>query len=385
MFGGGPEKLLRKAAIEKMSSPEQLDMAMRVTSPMGWVALSAIGVALVAGIVWSIVGRIPEQVDAQGELLRGDRVGAVTAIASGRLKDVVVRMGDNIEVGDLVARLALPDIEAQIEKVKADIQDLEARQRVQSGETSAVVAGYRSKLSGLYAQRRNMQQLVEKGLRTQKDLLQIDAQIADTQAQIAQTQGGSDQRDLQVDDKRRELIRLESQLAATSELRSSVPGRVVQIQVAAGQPVQAGDSVVLIEDESLPLHALILIPGVQGKRVVPGMEVKVSPTDVKSEDHGFMLGTVTSVSDNAVAPQELDRILNNQAKTQKYMEQAPFIAFADLIPDPAPGNVSGFKWTSALGPPKRITSGTPCVFQVIVDERRPISYVVPMVKKTLGI
>jgi HlyD family secretion protein len=46
----GPEQLLRKASLERLSSPEQLDMIMRVTSPLGWVALVAIGVLIVAGI-----------------------------------------------------------------------------------------------------------------------------------------------------------------------------------------------------------------------------------------------------------------------------------------------------------------------------------------------
>jgi len=381
----GPEKLLRKAAIEKLSSPEQLDMAMRVTSPMGWVALTAIGVALVAGIVWSIVGRIPERVDAQGELLRGDRVGAVTAIANGRVKEILVGLGEEVERGQLVARLALPEIETQIQKVKADIVDLEARQVAQGQETNAVIAGYQATLRQLYEQRRDVQVLIEKGLKTRRDILQIDSQIASTQAQIAQARGGKDQRDLQVDDKQRELIRLEEQLAASSELRSPERGKVVQIQVAEGQPVQSGDSVLLVEDDSLPLRALVLVPEATAKRVDPGMEVRIAPSDVKSEDHGFMLGKITAISERAASPQELDRILNNQAKTQSYMEVKPYLAFAELIPIDSPTNVSGFKWTSADGPPKKITSGTLCAYQIIVDERRPISYVIPMVKKTLGV
>jgi len=385
MFGGGPEKLLRKAAIEKLASPEQLDMAMRVTSPMGWVALTAIGVAIVAGVVWSIVGRIPERVDAAGELLRGDRVGAVTAISSGRVKDVLVGLGDVVVKDQVVAHISIPEIETQIEKVKADIEDLGARLEVQSGETGAVIGGYRAKLNGLYAQRRNMQQLVEKGLRTQKDLLQIDAQIADTNAQISQAQSGRDQRDLQLDDKSRELIRLEAQLAAQSELRSPVAGRVAQLQAAVGQPIKPGDSVVLIEDDTLPLRALVLIPEAQAKRVTAGMEVKIAPSDVKSEDFGFMKGRIAAVSESAASPQELDRILNNQAKTQEYMKQRPFLAFADLLPDANPKNVSGYRWTSAVGPPKKITSGSLCTYQIIVEQKRPISYVIPMVKKTLGV
>jgi len=381
----GAEKLLRKAAIEKLSSPEQLDMAMRVTSPMGWVALTAIGVALVAGIVWSIVGRIPERVDAQGELLRGDRVGAVTAIANGRVKEILVGLGEEVQEGQVVARLALPEIETQIEKVEADIVDLEARQVAQGQETNAVIRGYQATLSQLYAQRRDVQKLIEKGLKTTRDVLQIDSQIASTQAQIAQARGGKDQRDLQIEDKRRELVRLEEQLAATSELRAPAGGNVVQIQVAPGQPVQSGDSVLLVEDDSLPLRALLLIPEATAKRVEKGMEVRIGPSDVKSEDFGFMLGKIATVSERSVSPQELDRILSNQAKTQSYMEVKPYLAFAELESDPNPENVSGFKWTSAVGPPKKITSGTLCAYQVIVDERRPISYVIPMVKKTLGV
>ena len=32
------EGLFRKASIDKVSSPEQLDLLMRVTSPVGWLA-----------------------------------------------------------------------------------------------------------------------------------------------------------------------------------------------------------------------------------------------------------------------------------------------------------------------------------------------------------
>jgi HlyD family secretion protein len=381
----GAEKLLRKAAIEKLASPEQLDMAMRVTSPMGWVALSAIGAAILAGVVWSIIGRIPERVDAKGELLRGERVGAVTAIASGRIKEIVVNLGDEIKKEQVVARLAIPDLETQIDKIKADIEDLQARQIVQGGETGGVIAGYSGQIRALRERRRAVEGLVAKGLRTAKDLIEIDGQIASLNAQIAQARSGDNRSDLELDDRRRELIRLEAQLAATSELRSPVEGRVAQIQIAAGQPIQPGNSVMLVEDEKLPLRALVLIPATQAKRVVRGMEVKIAPSDVKSEDFGFMLGKVTSISDNAASPQELDRILNNQAKTQEYMKQQPFLAFADLIPDANSRNISGFKWTSAVGPPKKITSGTLCTYQVIVDQKRPISYVIPMVKKTLGV
>ena len=45
---------------------------------------------------------------------------------------------------------------------------------------------------------------------------------------------------------------------------------------------------------------------------------------------------------------------------------------------------SGFKWSSSLGPPIQIYSGTLSKGTVVVDDKRPISYVLPIVKKSLG-
>ena len=47
------EGLFRKATIDKVSSPEQLDLLMRVTSPVGWLALTAMAVMIGAVGVWS--------------------------------------------------------------------------------------------------------------------------------------------------------------------------------------------------------------------------------------------------------------------------------------------------------------------------------------------
>ena len=37
-------ELFRKSAVEKLSSPEQLDVMMQVTSPKGWVALTGVSI-----------------------------------------------------------------------------------------------------------------------------------------------------------------------------------------------------------------------------------------------------------------------------------------------------------------------------------------------------
>ena len=117
-----PQKLFRKTALEKLSSPEQLDVMMRVTSPASWLALIGIGATLAAIIVWGIVGSIPIKVHGKGILMRGQAVLDVTADGNGRLSEILVRPGENVQDGHLIARLDLPDEAPVINKMVKDIQ-----------------------------------------------------------------------------------------------------------------------------------------------------------------------------------------------------------------------------------------------------------------------
>jgi HlyD family secretion protein len=45
---------------------------------------------------------------------------------------------------------------------------------------------------------------------------------------------------------------------------------------------------------------------------------------------------------------------------------------------------SGYRWTSGKGPGISIFSGTPCSATIIVGEKRPIDYVIPVFKNLLS-
>jgi hypothetical protein len=57
------DKLFRKAALEKLSSPEELDQLMQVTTPKGWVALVALIGFLGAAVMIGIFGVITISVE----------------------------------------------------------------------------------------------------------------------------------------------------------------------------------------------------------------------------------------------------------------------------------------------------------------------------------
>ena len=65
------EALFRKAALDKVSSPDELDLLMRVTSPFGWLALlTMIAIVAVVG-VWAFIGSIADLVRRR-TLFRGE-------------------------------------------------------------------------------------------------------------------------------------------------------------------------------------------------------------------------------------------------------------------------------------------------------------------------
>ena len=96
-------QLYRKSALEKISSPEQLDKALTVTSSMSWFALAAVTLILVVTIVWSIIGTIPVTVTTNGIIASPVSTNAVYTPESGAVSSVLVYPGSDLRIGDPVA------------------------------------------------------------------------------------------------------------------------------------------------------------------------------------------------------------------------------------------------------------------------------------------
>ena len=62
------ESLFRKKSMERISSPEEIDEYMRVTSPSMWLTLGAIILLLLAIFIWSITGRIEDTIEIDGQV-----------------------------------------------------------------------------------------------------------------------------------------------------------------------------------------------------------------------------------------------------------------------------------------------------------------------------
>jgi len=70
--------IFRKAALERLSSPEQLDQLMQVTTAKGWLALIALTGLLVMVVIFGFVARVPITVTGQCILLDSGGVNSPT-------------------------------------------------------------------------------------------------------------------------------------------------------------------------------------------------------------------------------------------------------------------------------------------------------------------
>lgn len=101
-------KIFSRAALDKLRSPDRLDMLLPITTPIGWMSLVAVGLLLISVILWSIFGSFTVRADGKGMILDSGGVTAVTHVAGGKIAHVYVRKGSTIQKGDLIAELEQP-------------------------------------------------------------------------------------------------------------------------------------------------------------------------------------------------------------------------------------------------------------------------------------
>jgi len=161
-------------------------------------------------------------------------------------------------------------------------------------------------------------------------------------------------------------------------------GRVLELMVDRGDVVSPGSSILSLEIVSEELMAVLFVQAASGKKVKPGMRARISPSTVKREEHGYMLGEVTWVAEFPSTSRGMERLLANEDLVSRLLEEGPPIRIdVKLIRDP--GNPSGYAWSSITGPEIEISSGTMAEGSVIIREDRPISLLMPRVRKALGL
>ena len=413
-------RIFRQAALDRLSSPEQLDRILRVTNPQSWMTLLAITLLIAVAAVWGYAGSVDTTAPGQGVIVRTGGVRAVVAPAGGIVVTVNVQVGDHIHQGEVVATIAQPELWNRIKAAEGELDELrKGRDRalgVSQQSTRLNVESFQRQranqednIRALQEQQKLAQeqvkvseQLLARGLVTRQQLLtaqqnvvSLQSQIAGAQAQIkqidAQQFGAASQPDqisadygTKIADAERNLTALRSQQRESSQIVSVYSGEIVELKILPGVPVSTGQPILNIHSDVNDLEAILYVNSLQAKDIKAGMEAQLSPSTVKREEFGYLRAKVVAVSDYPATQAALMRNFQNDQLVSNLARLGPVNEIrVQLQQDPK--TPSGFQWSSARGPSIVISSGTICSAQIVTRRQAPVTLVFPYIKQKLGL
>jgi len=184
----------------------------------------------------------------------------------------------------------------------------------------------------------------------------------------------------------RELEDMMRDFSRYSVITASAGGIVSGLYIQRNDFVQAGSLIGRIlreEDAGADFDVILYVPVDRGMQIREGMEVNISPATVKREEHGHIIGRVSSVSVNAVTQEHMMTILQNQQLVQMFGgEMAVLELRVELYRDE--GTVSGYRWSTPRGAPINIGPGTISMGEIRISSQRPIDMVVPFIRRLFG-
>ncbi len=393
-----------------------------VIPPAMRMAAASATIVVLAALVWAVFGSVPTRVEGSGVVL-ANREGnfAIAAVSGGPVIHVLVQPGDQVKAGTPVAVIEQKLLSVRIDNALAELQqlqtNLEALRAAHAKQIEASDEGMRRQIKAIEEQvakysvlRERLEELVgnyrklrDKGLISENQLIakqeqfdQIALSLADAAAKkvlvqlVAETKRDDlfemqRLRQVEVDLKRAEIDRLKAEMTVGTTITSPIVGVIREVRVGLGDVVTPGAVVATVgQDRDGYFQLVALLKGDARKRVVAGMDAQVVPDTVKRQEYGSMRGRVSRVSSEDVSDEDLNRILHNRQLTKSlFGGQQALLAHIELMP--TSDNVSGFQWWSGKGPPYKVPAGTVAGVDIIVERVRPITLVVPALRKLLSI
>ena len=301
-------QVFRKAALDRLASPEQLDELIPVVDARGWIAALGIGVLTAAIIAWGFLGSIPTEVLAHGILVtQGGRVVSALSPTSGVVASLTVKPGDAVWRGQPVATIHQPEAELhlanarQIEAERAvtletrgaslqrEGQALEANATQRKGAQEQIIEQANERIGRLRRQLEIREQMHPRNLALEERVEQARADLARAQQDVSDARARMVEIDTELLHSRleaeRELAGLRAGLAdakraaaeagaaltATRDVVAPATGKVTELAVSEGQMVTANGTVLNVETEGRRLQAVVYVPTEHGKQISAGM------------------------------------------------------------------------------------------------------------------
>ncbi|MDJ0715512.1 MAG: NHLP bacteriocin system secretion protein [Prochloraceae cyanobacterium] len=191
----------------------------------------------------------------------------------------------------------------------------------------------------------------------------------------------------QIQENQQEIERLQKEVADNSTIKSPQDGCIVEILATVGQYLNPGTNLGTLQTagEVSQMASVTYFAVEDGKKIRPRMEILITPDTVKRTRFGGIVGEITDVSPFPITSEGATSVVGNSELVQQLMgeEGGKIEAIAHLTLDPK--TFSGYKWSSSDGPQLEISPGTTTTVRVTVEERSPITWVLPILREWSGI
>jgi HlyD family secretion protein len=412
----------REPTLKGINSAEGFDQRIRVIPPATRVLAASTAIVCVAALVWAVFGSVPTRVIGRGVVL-SDQEGnfSIASVAAGPVLEVLVKPGTPVMAGMPVAIIEQKLLTTQIENAVAEVERLEANLELLKAANAAQIlsseeaakrqlAANDEQVAANEVRRDRLRELVAaystlraRGMISQNEFIAKQEQYDLTNLDLANAKARKvevelaaatkrdalaeieRQKQAEIDLKKAGVDRLRVEMAVGSSVRSPISGVIREIRLGRGDVAAAGAVIATVgQDQRGFFQVMALLRGKTRKRAAPGMEANIVPDSIKKEEYGSMRGRVTAVSDEDVSVEHVDQIVHNDQLTQNLFGGEPaLLAYVELFP--TKDNPSGFEWWSGTGPPYKITAGSVATVDIIVERVRPITLVIPALRKLLSI
>lgn len=413
------QKLFRKVALARLSSPDRLDALLGIDRPNVLLGIVGAAILLTAFVVWGFAWRFEQKVAGRCILTSPSGIAEVTASAGGVVGGLAVKLGDRVVAGKSIGRILRPELDDQIRAARERLAELERRrdeinrfgsrsgaqgQSAASAERKLFEAQIRlaeDKARAIEKRLATERELVAQGLITRRTLLDSEeahaAAILEREQLVdraAQSRLGFSEQERQ---RERERIAIDFQVNETQRNldasldieRQSAPivsafdGRVVEVKIGNGVSVGFGSPVLLIErldDARGEIEAAIYFPGGEGKLVAKAMAAEIVPDYVKRQEFGFLRARIDSVSDYPVSSPGMRLLVQNDNLVRELSDSRSVIFARARLERNDKG---GFDWSAAAADPPEVRPGALCRAEVTVRERPPFARLISQVKQWL--
>lgn len=203
--------------------------------------------------------------------------------AQGRIREVLVESGDQVEAGTPIIQLQPERSEAELRSVQSDVESAQAAVRTAQSELESRRADVRNAQSEVELEReeyRRTQFLVEEGAQSQQELDRAKrdrdaalSQLESRQKQVEAAQSRLEQAQADLGRAKSEVEVVQEDLEDTRVV-APISGSIGDVEVEVGDFLQAGDPVVSIsQNEVLELN--LRIPTGQADKLQQGLTVEL--------------------------------------------------------------------------------------------------------------